>query len=421
MLKRHFSKYSFELLYAIYIIAFLDSLLKTPLFLFNFRIEFFYLGFLILLWVLTKLQKGKSKILKVRRSEGFQVFWIFGLIFMYSLSMLSPQAEMTEWESLVLFLLVVLFTVHFCSYFNCLRALINIPYILGLSFLVFQFVDRGMPIYRFTNISSIFFTQNGLRLREDFNFYHVNACGNLVYILLILSFFILFFIKCSEFHKFACYFLVALSDVFLINTLMLTNSRNSITGVMTFILVTLYYCISNSRKLNSKIRFFLKLIIVIAAVTVVIFNLATIYNLFFISNRLFNFSRNLPLLNTSWKKLFGLGMINPGQYGAQSIWSSSYYVDNYYIYILLDFGISGVIVIGTFLVLLGKGLHRNIKFLNNSEISIFAFALFVSQLVLGMGETCVIYPLFISSFMFLLISLSCYSIKNIKNCCNNGC
>ena len=214
---------------------------------------------------------------------------------------------------------------------------------------------------------------------------------------------------------------MALSDVFLINTLMLTNSRNSITGVMTFILVTLYYCISNSRKLNSKIRFFLKLIIVIAAVTVVIFNLATIYNLFFISNRLFNFSRNLPLLNTSWKKLFGLGMINPGQYGAQSIWSSSYYVDNYYIYILLDFGISGVIVIGTFLVLLGKGLHRNIKFLNNSEISIFAFALFVSQLVLGMGETCVIYPLFISSFMFLLISLSCYSIKNIKNCCNNGC
>ena len=118
MLKRHFSKYSFELLYAIYIIAFLDSLLKTPLFGNKFRIEFFYLGFLILLWVLTKLQKGKSKILKVRRSEGFQVFWIFGLIFMYSLSMLSPQAEMTEWESLVLFLLVVLFTVHFCSYFK---------------------------------------------------------------------------------------------------------------------------------------------------------------------------------------------------------------------------------------------------------------------------------------------------------------
>lgn len=78
----------------------------------------------------------------------------------------------------------------------------------------------------------------------------------------------------------------------------------------------------------------------------------TAVSLFISSNRLRNFVRTLPLLNSPAKVIFGLGIRSPGSF---SIYDA---VDNYYLYIFLTTGAIGLIVIAICLFMIGHNLHK---------------------------------------------------------------
>lgn len=136
--------------------------------------------------------------------------------------------------------------------------------------------------------------------------------------------------------------------------------------------------------------------IVIVTFVVIESLLETAVSLFVTSNRLRNFIRNLPLLDSPVKKLFGLGVLSPG---SVSVYDA---VDNYYLYILLTLGIIGLIVIAYCLVTIGIKLHRRVIETEN-KLYAMVFAVYACQMISGLSENCILYYIFPSSLIYFLL------------------
>lgn len=119
----------------------------------------------------------------------------------------------------------------------------------------------------------------------------------------------------------------------------------------------------------------------------------TAVSLFVSSNRLRNFIKTLPVLDTPFKIMFGLGVKSPGSF---SIYDA---VDNYYLYVLLTMGVVGLIVIGTCLFIIGHNLHKLI-FQRQGNVYMMVFAIFICHMISGLSENCILYYIFPSSMIY---------------------
>ena len=407
------NKKIFLTLYSIYIFDFIDSLLDKPTLGMRALVSLIFLLFLLLDNIGLTINENK---LLIKRFEKKQLLFSTAIVVVYAIGLLSDNAEIKEFIDIFLFINIIFFSFKFIYRNRILQNVLWITYVISFIVLIFQYFWAGAPTYKFIGLENTFFQSWDVRIRENLGFYHPNACGNLAYINFAISSF-LFAIYINQKKKSILpILLMILMDFFSIFVILLTNSRNSLLSLFIFLCIIGYYKLLGAKSLSRSIRLILRLLLITLIAFIVVINFEIIDTLFITSNRQRNFTYNLPLLNTIIKKLFGLGTISPNTYGTRSIWPNSFYVDNYYLYILMDFGIIGLILICTILFNIGLHLHSNIKKSDYSTVSIIAFSLFMTQLFMGMGETCIIYPIFLSSFVVLLTCFVFYDGDYISFC-----
>lgn len=132
-------------------------------------------------------------------------------------------------------------------------------------------------------------------------------------------------------------------------------------------------------------------------------------SLFKLSNRSLNFTINIPSLIASGKVLFGIGYVDAGLFGSNKLPMATWYVDNSYLYVFLTMGIVGIAWFIFFLI----RLFKKIKKYDKAFCLNFTFtSVFMTYLFLGMSETCIFYPTFVSSFVYFVAFISCSFITN---------
>lgn len=319
------------------------------------------------------------------------------IIVCYLLNLFRPAGEIGTGIRLISLLSIAFTYAYYIRKYRILYEFLGISYAVAAGFIIKQFWDSGCPFYIYKYIWTIMSQQ---RLRVVFGFYHVNAGGNLAACTLIVSFYLLKREWKGGRRKFfwlhQC--IVILTDFIVLTYLLATASRTAMLSVIIWGIVYIYCKIDTStqfkdRKFRRLLRFttfsFIVFVAVVWLIEFVIFY-------FISSNRLRNFEKLLPLLNTPYKVLFGGGISSPERFAVLDA------VDNAYLYLLLTVGIVGGFIILVALAIIGMRLYC-LMFKNNNQLAILTFATFISHIVAGFSENCVLYYIFPSVLIYFTL------------------
>ena len=183
--------------------------------------------------------------------------------------------------------------------------------------------------------------------------------------------------------------------------LLSSGSRNSMVTLLMFFFALFYFRVTDFKRISKRQKSVLKAIIVVLGIFIVYITVfSSAFEMFETSGRLRSFEVNIPLVLREGRLLEGLGLMNPGLFGRGR---AGYIVDNYYLYVFMETGIIGLMMISWLLIRLTKKVHE--LRITNQPFYVVLSSAFVSWLVSGMGETCVIYPYFPSSLAFFVIFL----------------
>ena len=396
--------------YAGYLFLFVDSRMESPSFNLYSTYSMIYGIFWIIAILFNIFADGKIKVSTGNHNSAVRVagmLVIFYIVFGI-LSVSSPLFDFVKSEMLwfMKFLMAVFITAYWVDKLKIEKIWLNISYFVPALMIIKLFIDDKMPFDVYFRLSTIFSSSDRYRMR--FGFYQVNGLGGLCSFCLILSV-ILMIIYWRNNHKnkklYLCVLL--LSDFIVLTVLLCTASRNSIITFGIFVLFLLYYRISNNKYVSNKTSIVLKSVIILfCGMTILFFFSDPIMTLFIDSNRMSNFTINLPLLEESNRLFIGLGLVDPGLFGTKSttLLGYTYYIDNYYLYLIMETGILGLIAMSSILCYIGVQLHKHIK-KSNYMLSVAIFCCFLTQIIGGMGETNIIYHIFPSSFILLILYL----------------
>lgn len=311
------------------------------------------------------------------------------------------------------FLIFIFFVSRFIYKYDLMYKFVNIAYLCIAFFLGICFIQNFDGFQVLKHLSGIFVSFD--RYSNAYGLYHKNALGNISLCLLLLSFYISVYKKYILNHpKSIIDHIRNLYNVIIFTMLLASGSRSSLTGFLAFLL--LYFCMSIVTGIkNKKIKYSTYFIIASSIIFIYIFP-NDLFNIFLeISNRGLNFTRNLPVLFESGRCLVGIGLINPGLFGNGTLWSSTFYVDNYYLYVLMSTGVIGAIIVLLIFILLFISIIKINKV--NRNIRNCVMCIFIVDLYVGLFETSVINALFPSCFIYLVIilySIQCSNIQDVK-------
>ena len=196
--------------------------------------------------------------------------------------------------------------------------------------------------------------------------------------------------------------------------LLASASRSNILAIFVLGLVFLFANIdewlSIKRRYTGIIQGF---IIILIIMLVLLSGSDNMYDsLFKLSNRSLNFTINIPSLMASGKVLFGIGYVDAGLFGSNKLPMATWYVDNSYLYVFLTMGIAGI---AWFIFLLARLFFKIRKYDKAFDLNFTFTCVFVTYLFLGMSETCIFYPTFVSSLVYFVAFISCCFIKDDSN------
>lgn len=393
----------------------MDSLLRTPIL--NVRAPYSVV-YSLLLFVMYAMGYHSLRI-RVRKNDSV-VTVVTCLYLIYCFNLFRSGSDRMVVILMIAFITIIILNYKLLVMHNNMDSFVVMSYVVPSIFLLYRFVIEGMPFNVYGKLNNFFSTDISFidRYRMAFGLYHVNGTGNLSVCMLILSIYICVCVLPKVQNRFLRKIygvLISFIDYAILTVALSTNSRSSLLSFIVFIGVLGYYWITYIRKLGKiQVVIIRGLILVITISSMLLLYTQDLINLFVRSNRLKNFTVNLPMLDTLIKKLFGIGMVSPGSFTNGSLNYTSYAVDNYYLYILLVAGAIGLLIIIFLLFTIGKELHSGVTKFATKE-SYIVFAVFISQLVAGMGETCFLYYIFPSSMIYFtmyLVHMSQYSINN---------
>lgn len=388
------------ILYAAYLYVCLDQTKAEPLL--NGRITVTYIFSAVLLVIL--FFSNRLMELKITRRDGFGYLMYGSLILLFIFNMLRSTSDLQVGLQMIAFLSVSFLMAAFVRRKDTFDRFVWVSFLVSAIYVLVQFFKAESPFEVYANLGSIFSEE---RFRMDFGFTQVNSAGCMGSCVLVLSIFVFASLipRISRIWlRVLTFVTIAAMDFFVLTFLLATGSRNSILSFIICLVVFLYYRISVSSKITRTLRFWLRLLVLVTFILLLVTSLGEkLISLFVSSNRMKNFTDNLPILDTPLKWVFGIGTV-----GAGFFVNENYNVDNAYLYYLLTTGLVGMILLIVLLFWLGIRLRR--KILNASEnkdsrlvVYIFTFAVLVSHVISGMGELCVLYYLFPSSMIFFTL------------------
>ena len=237
------------------------------------------------------------------------------------------------------------------------------------------------------------------RTRAAFGFYHPNAAANIALCVIVLSSYLV-----CENRKKNIYLII---DVFMMYIILATASRTTLSALILFIVLLMYSRLINKIKSNNGKRGLIVGLILIVMLLLLFSGENGIAGLFTLSNRSYNFIYNVPVLVKSGRLWIGLGLIGSGEF-YQLPQYNTFFVDNYFLYVLMSTGILGLIFMSCFMI---YTLKKLINQSNNNLFERLTLIVFGINIFSCLGETCFMYPSFASCFAFTVLYIACASSK----------
>lgn len=400
--------------YFLLILLFIDSRFTTPIF-GKYKLYYnLYEIFFIVVWSIAYIV-GKLNTTKIKVTNSGLCFCVLMVLISFSAATTSTSliytSESHEVRNIVEFCILVFLCTWWIERLKCRNFFIVSSYAVMSGMIFNAYVKAGMPIEILTRLGTVFSSTD--RYRLSFGYYQVNGLGNLCVCAIILSCFCWTIIKRHGYTEKLLKLLIIFLDSVVVIVLLSTGSRSSIMMAGIYLLLLIYNGIGNLETISFKWKLCFKLLCVIFALATITFGLwQQLTTLFVDSNRLKNFSINLPLLKNSGRTLIGLGLVDPGIFGSKmTIYGASYYIDNYYLYLVVEMGIIGLISMIGILIFIGTKIFSDKERENRALVG----SCFLAQLVTGMAETNVFYYIFPSCLIYwILYMLACDGGPTIK-------
>lgn len=397
-------KFIFVILYAFYTIVAVNTRLVEQIIPYgNFYVYFYIVALIILLLVF------HYKPLVIRNKDiSFKTIGLFTIyIFIFSIVtwLEGPEGDLgDEVLAFAKFIMVAAITIYFVKQFDLFSELLFASLLGGSALLAYEYALAGFPLDIFSRLTTFFSNVYVLRYRLAFNFNNPNTVGNIAACMMVVYFLFLSWVRCYEEKSLGRTLRVivatALAVVDMI-VLLSSGSRNSMVTLLMFFFAMFYFKATDFKRISERQKGILKGIIVVLGVIIVYITVfSSAFEMFETSGRLRSFEVNVPLVLREGRFFEGLGLMNPGLFGRGS---AGYIVDNYYLYVFMETGIIGLVMISWLLIRLTKKVHE--LRITNESFYVMLSSAFIAWLVSGLGETCVIYPYFPSSLVFFVIFL----------------
>lgn len=389
--------------YAIYLISLCDVRFEQPFFT-QHALVWRIIGFLF--WAQELIGCGLRFKLDNRRIlvPDIVKYMLFILVWMV-LVFFDTGTETDEYITLIGFILTIfLGGLQFARY-NAVKEMLITGFIVPNVMLILNDVVNQINVFdllRQVNLASFFSTVFTERVRFSLGFPNPNTLGNLVTCLLCISFPLISMWKRNKGRKFFYIIIVAL-DVFDLVTLIDCGSRTGMACFFICLFLFVFLLSTDSSAHNFTARKVIRpltLIFIIAVIGIFFFD-RIIYS--YVRGRHGSFEL-LGLLK-GFQYVTGGGVFSPGE--VISAYSS--HLDNYFIYLILTIGIVGLIL---YLLLFIK-IFRDIRLRGSNALTYGIIGCFVADMLYGFGETCVLYPMFPSAAIFMVLFIS-YSIAGVE-------
>ena len=329
------------------------------------------------------------------------VKYMFIILLWTVLEGFNKNTDNGEYIVLLGFILSVFLTGLQFARYSAIRELFLISYIVPNILLILNTVINKIDLFgnlRYLNLTTFFSTIFSQRIRFNLGFSNPNIIGNLVTCLLCISIPMLNVWKKSYWYKRIAVITIILN---ICDFLMLLEC-GSRTGAISFLVCIFLYIFLVSTDNTSKnfqkrkwIRLISLFFIIIGCSVLFLDTLFYAY----ILGRGHSFE-SFRLLN-GIHIVTGLGVFPPNE--IIRIYRS--HLDNYYIYILLTTGVLGL----SFYLCFFVKLFCLICSYRKDKVTYGIISCFIAHMLYGFGETCILYPMFASSAIYIAIFI-CYSI-----------
>ncbi len=392
--------YVYSILYIIYLYFFLDTLLISPKHWFQSQWSGIFLicsAVFLSYTMIFQEKRIKLKYFLFKEISTFSIFFIFLLVFLF-----QSGRDFTNWEVLLSqFLLMadIYMLAKIYSKYDKKNLFLFLSFIVPTIFVIYHTQTNHIPALTLDNIKNIM--QAAGRNRYAFDFNHFNTLGNLIAGIFLISFvFIGNTIKQKEWIVLKVFkiLLPIVMYIPLAHILLCTGSRTSLLSLGVGTVACLYFVLTNLKFIPNLVKIIVKGVLIIAITLPTCHYLNNNFNVIMDdSNRRENYDINLPnIMNTKEKEKYGLGLIYYGDFGDKIVEGyETSNIDSYYLYLYICTGKIGLIIFIITFVLVLLVLYLNMYFNPSFESSIIV-GVFIAHMVLGIGETCILYFTFLS-------------------------
>lgn len=355
----------------------------------------------------------KSTSINLNRNQKkfilFICLWLLWAVLSSVISELGNAVSSYLPQALLFYITFILF-LRYSIYKDLSENIIVLSSFIIGTFLMISYITHFNGLDVFNNMKYLFSSVRSERYRISYGLNHPNVAGNLCVLYIVLNYLRWQIAKWRIGKKNIrkkikeVYYTIA----FFVSVIMLlsTASRSSITGVIVFSLSL--FLIRTYIKGNRiwKVFFVMMVIsVVFMALWSIDFNRALIE-----SNRLINYTVNIPIIIKQHKLLIGFGLVSSGYFGnvgtlVSSLGSS--YVDSMYLYILMSTGIIGCVLFFFPFIYCLCFYVKKVKGTNYSNRMIpIVLAMIITNLYVSLFETSLLYLSYISSFIYWIIIVS---------------
>lgn len=390
--------------YALYLVSFCDARFEEPL-LNQHSLIWQGIGILLLIQAIIgcifRFKPDGRRILVpyIFKYMGFILIWMLLIFF-------NSGTEIDEYVILIGFIVTVFLFGLLLARYNAVKEMIAEGFIIPNIMLIINDGINQINVFDFlkqVNLSSFFSSVYSQRVRFSLGFPNPNTLGNLVTCLLCVSFPLLAILKKSQGGGTTILRIIVVAlDLFDLITLIDCGSRTGMACFLICLFVLVFLLSTNSNIHSSKTRKVVR--------TLSMFFIIATLGLFFF-DRIFSSYVNgrhesFELLTKlkGIQYILGRGVFPPG-----AVISQGTHLDNYYVYLILTTGLIGLFL---FLLLFGN-IFKDICAKGNNSITYGIIGCFVADMLYGFGETCVLYPMFPSAAVFIVLFIS-YSIAGVN-------
>ena len=399
--------YIYTMLYAFNLYFFIDTLLMKPKYWLQIDIARIFLIVGVILYVYNLFIKRREdinlKYLIIKEVTSFVILFPMLMLFILNIGRENTNDGVVLQQALLV--CNVFITGKVFSQYRRKDLFLLTSFIVPSMILLYYYKINGSPNYVLSNLINIF---DNDRTRMLFSFNHPNTAGNLISGTIILSIVYLFNVFKENkklYVKIITIILLVIIDIPLLLMLFNTGSRTSIIYLVVFIVLSLYFMVTNISKVKVRYNMIIKVCIILICGLYIKFNTNLDYlNHLYDINRFSYIKEALSDIKGSIKEYFGLGLIYVGDFPNKefNFGIESTHVDNYFAYIFFCTGIVGLTVFTVCLIAIGIFVFINM-YVNRDCVSNLIPAVFISYIVAGFGEACILYFTFPIGFIFMIL------------------